>query len=107
LRSSSVVLKEAESGDQNSVRQWWRNCKVSDKACDDQGVISAEIIADLEAREFPYILGVRERSDELMRHPPESLSNSRIALNRSGTVHHAKPICRTLSHSVAWEMLNG
>jgi hypothetical protein len=28
-------------------------------------VINAKIITELEAREFPYILGMRERSDEL------------------------------------------
>jgi transposase len=33
----------------------------------DRGMISAETIAELEARRLLYILGVRERSDKLVR----------------------------------------
>ena len=33
----------------------------------DRGMISAETIAELEARKLLYILGVRERSDKLVR----------------------------------------
>ena len=33
----------------------------------DRGMISAETMAELEARRLPYILGVRERADELVR----------------------------------------
>jgi Transposase DDE domain len=33
----------------------------------DRGMISAETVAELEARRFLYILGVRERSDKLVR----------------------------------------
>jgi hypothetical protein len=33
----------------------------------DRGMISAETVAELEARRLLYILGVRERSDKLVR----------------------------------------
>jgi hypothetical protein len=33
----------------------------------DRGLISAETLAELEARRLLYILGVRERSDKLVR----------------------------------------
>ncbi len=33
----------------------------------DRGMISAETIAELEARDMLYILGVRERTDKLVR----------------------------------------
>jgi transposase len=35
----------------------------------DRGMISAETIAELEARGLLYILGVRERTDKLVREP--------------------------------------
>jgi hypothetical protein len=33
----------------------------------DRGMISAETMAELEARRLLYVLGVRERSDKLVR----------------------------------------
>jgi len=36
----------------------------------DRGMISAETVAELEARRLPYILGVREREDELVLDDP-------------------------------------
>jgi transposase len=41
----------------------------------DRGMISAETIAELEARRLLYILGVRERTDKLVRDNPDCCWN--------------------------------
>lgn len=51
----------------------------------DRGMISAETIAALEARDLRYILGVRERTDKLVRDVvPTTLRPSCRSRSRSG-----------------------
>jgi hypothetical protein len=53
----------------------------------DRGTIRAETVAQLEARRLLYILGVRERSDKLVREgvPDDSVAFVPPAMNKRGT----------------------
>jgi hypothetical protein len=62
----------------------------------DRGMISAETIAELEARGLLYILGVRERTDKLVRElvlndPARPSSSCRTALTNPSLLSCSKP----------------